>query len=345
MRKVAYLKRFRSVLSSKVKQRGSREIRRTPTGAVVALVLATAWPATAWPEGAGAPKGPGRGFPVAGPWVSFYGSSTKAGPLDRVANTFRVLNIDADPGVAAWTPAQIAGLKAGGRNRVISYMNVGSCEAFREYHSKAPAGFVPCKDNLKAQRGRYEGYPDETWMDLGDANYQKLIVEHVATRLVRTGVDGFYLDNMEIVEHGDRTNNGPCGDRCRQGGLDLVARLRQAFPDHLIVMQNATSDVTRLGKTALGPFAQLLDGVAHESVFAPTLDVEALEQLKAWKAMKLTPGGRPFFIAVEDYVGSCRAVARARKAYAQSRRHGFSPYAADASAGQQRICFWRLPAP
>jgi cysteinyl-tRNA synthetase len=286
------------------------------------------------------PRGPGRGFPAAGPWVSFYGAAKGAGPLDKVAERFRIINLDADPGVGAWTPEQIALLKAGGKNRVISYMNVGSCERFREYFSAAPKGFVPCKDNTRAQRGRYAGYPDEIWMDLSDPDYGKLIVEHVAPRLVRAGVDGFYLDNMEIVEHGDRTTNGPCGDRCRQGGLELVARLRKAFPQHLIVMQNATSDVTRLGKTELGPFPELLDGIAHESVFAPSPDGEALEQLKAWRAMKLTPGGRPLFIGVEDYVGSCKAVARARKVYAQSRQQGFSPYATDASAGQQRICFW-----
>ena len=303
------------------------------------LLLATVADATAVKK---APPGPGRGFPEAGPWVSFYGAAKNAGPIAKIAETFRIINIDADPGVAAWTPAQIAELKAGGRNRVISYMNVGSCERFREYFDKVPRGFVPCGKNTRAQRGRYQGYPDEIWMDLSDPDYAKLIVEHVAPRLVRMGVDGFYLDNMEIVEHGDSTSNGPCGDRCSQGGLELVARLRRAFPQHLIVMQNATSDVTRLGRTQDGPFPALLDGIAHESVFAPSLDGEALAQLKAWKAMKLMPGGKPLFIGVEDYVGNCRAVAKTRRAYAQSRQHGFSPYAADASAGQQRICYWKL---
>ena len=304
--------------------------------------LVPAEPALGNNGGVTRPKGPGRGFPAAGPWVSFYGSAANAGPIEKVAATFRVINIDADPGVAAWTREQIAVLKAGGRNRVISYMNVGSCEKFREYHNAAPAGLVPCKDNIRAHRGKYDGYPDETWMDLGNAAYQKLILEHVAPRLVAQGVDGFYLDNMEIVEHGEKTANGPCGDRCRQGGLELVALLRRAFPDHLIVMQNATSDVTRLGKTEHGSFPELLDGVAHESVFYPSLDSEALDQLKAWHAMKLTPGGKPFWIGVEDYVGSCTAAAKARRAYALNRKHGFSPYASDASAGQQRICFWKL---
>ncbi len=286
------------------------------------------------------PRGPGRGFPAPGPWVSFYGAARTVKPLARIAATFRVINIDADPGVAAWSPAEIAELKAGGRNRVISYMNVGSCENFREYFNKAPPGFVPCRENLRAQRGRYSGYPDEIWMDPSNDDYTRLIVDHVALRLARTGVDGFYLDNLEILEHGDKTNNGPCGDRCRQGGLELVAALRRAYPHHLIVMQNATSEVTRLGSTEAGPFAELLDGVAHESVFSPEHDREAVAQLRAWQAMRLQPGGHPFFIGVEDYVGSCAALKKAHAAYQENRRHGFSPYATDASAGQKKICFW-----
>jgi cysteinyl-tRNA synthetase len=294
---------------------------------------------SAVPRG-GRPRGPGRGFPEAGPWVSFYGPSRAIMPLEKVAKTFRIINIDADPGVGAFTPAQIKVLKNGGRNRVISYMNVGSCENFREYFKAAPRGMVPCKENLRAQRGRYSGYPTEIWMDPSNPDYQTLIVDHVALRLARTGVDGFYLDNLEILEHGEQTSNGPCGPHCRQGGLELVARLRKAFPDHLIVMQNATSDVTRLARTESGPYPALLDGIAHEQIFAPQHDAQALTELLAWKAMDLTPGGQPFFIGVEDYVGDCTKIVKAKKVYAASRAHGFSPYASDASAGQQRICYW-----
>ena len=286
------------------------------------------------------PRGPGRGFPASGPWVSFYGAAKAIKPLSRVADRFRIINIDADPGVGAWTPAEIAELKAAGRNRVISYLNVGSCEAFREYFTKVPPGFVPCKQNLRAQRGRYAGYPDEIWMDPSNPDYARLIVDHVALRLARTGVDGFFLDNLEIVEHGDKTNNGPCGDRCRQGGLELMAALRKAYPHHLIVMQNATSDITRLGTTELGPLPHILDGISHEQVLAPERDAQALSELRAWQSMKLQPGGRPFFIGVEDYVGTCRNLQKARAIYAENRRNGFSPYAADASAGQQQICWW-----
>lgn len=278
-----------------------------------------------------------RGFPERAPWVSFYGSAAEMGDLAKVAATYRVINIDAD---GNFTDAQIATLKAGGKNRVISYLNIGSCENYRSYWTTVPSGFVSCEANTKAQRGLYDGYPDETWMDLGDADYQKLIVEHVAPRLAAHGIDGFFLDNMEIVEHGTATTNGPCSDTCKQGGLDLVRKLREKFPALLIVMQNATSDVTRLGKTGGLDFPSLLDGISHEEVYAPTFDSSSEKELIAWRDMKLMPGGKPFFIATEDYVGSCTATAKAKAAYDKSRANNFSPYATDASGGQKVVCFW-----
>ncbi len=284
------------------------------------------------------PAGP-RGFPAPAPWVSFYGESSQMGSLQAVADRFRVINLDADPGVGNFTPQELATLRAGGRNRVISYLNAGACEQWRDYWTSVPAGFVSCGANTAAQIGPYYGYPDETWMNPANAAYRQLIVGFVAPRLAAQGVDGFFLDNLELVEHGTQTSNGPCDAACSQGGLDLVWELRQAFPDKLIVMQNATSAVTRLGSTHGLAYASLLDGISHEEVFEPA-DPQAQAELAAWRALALKPGGRPFWIATEDYVGSCANTAAAQAAYAQSRLSGFSPYATDESAGQQVVCFW-----
>jgi cysteinyl-tRNA synthetase len=282
----------------------------------------------------------GPGFPESGPWVSFYGNAAEMRDLTRVARTFRIINIDADPGTGNFTDAQVTQLKAGGRNRVISYMNLGSCERFRTYWASAPRGLVSCGANTAAQRGTYAGYSEETWMDLGDSNYQALILEHVAPRLAAR-VDGFYLDNLEIVEHSASSTNGPCSPACRQGGLDLVRKLREKFPNHLIVMQNATSDVTRLGTTGGIPFPLLLDGIAHEEVYAPTRDPSAEAQLIAWTSMRLSTRGRhPFWVGVEDYVGSCANKTAAQAAAARANAYRFSPYVSDESAGQRVVCFW-----
>jgi cysteinyl-tRNA synthetase len=120
-----------------------------------------------------------------------------------------------------------------------------------------------------------------------------------------------------------------------------VRALRERYPDRLLVMQNATSDVTRLGTTGGVAFATLLDGVAHEEVYAPAYDEVAEQQLLAWKAMGITSReGRPFFIGVEDYVGTCRDGTRAKAAFARARERGFSPSASDESGGQRVVCFW-----
>ncbi|MBC7804725.1 MAG: endo alpha-1,4 polygalactosaminidase [Akkermansiaceae bacterium] len=284
-----------------------------------------------------------RGFPVAAPWVSYYGPASGMGDLNKVTKTFRVINIDADPASDTnpdggnFTRAQLALLKNGGRNRVISYLNIGSSEKFRTYWDTVPTGFTPAK---KFAIAPYSGYPDEQWMDLGNPGYQNLAVNHVAARLAAKGVDGFYLDNMELVEHAPNDKNGPGSPARRQGGLDIVRKLREKYPDLLIVLQNATSDVTRLGTTGGVAFPSLLDGIAHEEVYAPRYDREAEAQLEAWRDMKLAPGGHPLWIATEDYVGSASDTKRARTVYAKSRAQGFSPYASDASAGQQKVFYW-----
>lgn len=291
------------------------------------------------PTGAGAAD-PGRDFPAAGPWMSFYGSARQLGDLAKAARTFRILNIDADPGTGSFLPSQITLLKAGGRNKVLSYLNLGSLESWRTYWTQVPAGFKSGRDNVAAHLGPYAGYSKETWMNLGNADYQHLILDYVAPRLAASGVDGFYLDNFEIVEHSPNDKNGPGSAACTQGGLDLVRRLREKYPHLLIVMQNATSAVTRLGTTGGVPFPSLLDGVVHEEVFAPAPDPEAEQQLRRWQALTLRPGGRPFWIATEDYVGSPKNASAARAVYAKSRAQGFSPYVSDASAGQQVVCYW-----
>lgn len=295
-----------------------------------------AGPADAGTQAAPDAGSSGAKFDASKPWAASYGPASKLGTLSAVGTTYGVVDLDLDPAAGNFTPTQVAQIRAGGA-RVISYLDVGSCEKFRSYWTSAPAGFVPCAQNTKAWRGSYAGYPDEVWMNLADPDWQDLIVNYAAPLLVEMGADGFYLDNLEMVEHGTQTQNGPCDAACSQGGLDLVRRLREKYPDKIIIMQNATSDVTRLGQTGGVPYASLLDGISHEEVFAPAHDASAEAELKAWRDL---PHAAPFWIATEDYVGSCTALSAAQGVYARSKADGFHPYATDASARQQAICWW-----
>jgi cysteinyl-tRNA synthetase len=262
------------------------------------------------------------------------------GDLRRVAAAFRLINIDADPTAGNFTRADIRTLRAGGRNTVLSYLNVGACERYRSYWRTAPSGLIPCGANEAAQIAAYHRYPKEVWMNPGNADFRRLIVEHVAPRLAETGVDGFFLDNLEIVEHGAHDGEAPCDTTCSTGGLMLVAELRKRFPDLVLVMQNATSSATREARVGGVAFPSLLDGVSREETYAPKYDRDGEAELLAWRGLSLTPNGLPFSITTEDYVGSCNQDARARRVYAKSRERGFSPYATISSANQDRVCFW-----
>jgi cysteinyl-tRNA synthetase len=282
-----------------------------------------------------------RGFRAAGPWVSFYGSADGL-DLASLASHFRIFNIDVDPTTDNFTDAEIQALRAGGQNQVISYLDVGSCETYREYYAKAPAGHASCKSSGALTTVYSPDYPDEWWADLSNVAYRDLLVNYVAPRLAARGIDGFFLDNLEVVEHGAKADSGPCDAACAQGGLDLVWELRQRFPDKLIVMQNATSDVTRLGTTHGVPYPSLLDGVSHEEVYSNGGDAEAQAEMKAWQKLALSVNGHPFWLACEEYVGSCDAASKAEaNALAkQAEADGLSPYVTDASGAQQAPCVW-----
>ena len=294
------------------------------------------------PAAAQVDAGAGRAIDVPGPWATYYGAASKI-DLAQTARTYRLLVIDADPGERNFTPAQVAQLRDGGRNRVLSYLNIGSCERFRTYWRGTGTAIPGCGANLRAQRGPYHGYPDEVWMDPSNPDYQRLILDYVAPRLVAQGVDGFYLDNMEIVEHAPRAANGPCSEACRQGGLELVYKLRQRYPALTIVMQNTAGPVTRTARIGEQPFPALLDGIAHESVFAPRYDAEADAHLSRWLAWRQEDPARRLWIGTLDYVGNCANLEDARRVAARSRARGYTPAVSDASAGQQHICPWPHP--
>ena len=67
-------------------------------------VATTTGPITIPPSSDG-PAVARRGFPSLAPWASCYGSAAQMGDLDKAAQTFRIINIDADPGVGEFTPA------------------------------------------------------------------------------------------------------------------------------------------------------------------------------------------------------------------------------------------------
>jgi cysteinyl-tRNA synthetase len=285
--------------------------------------------------GCGSSRGPGRGFPEVAPWALYYGTAADAGDLAKLASSYRILVIDADPVLAGnWTTDQVRALHANG-NRVLTYLDVGSCESYRSWWADAPPGHLSCRDNTKAQLGPYPGYPDEVYMNLADPDYQSLLVEVAAPKLAALPVDGFLLDNFGLVE--DRSR---CDLACAQGGLDLVAKLRARFPDELLVINSFVNDFTVTGRTQGVDFGTLLDGVLGEGFYFPDYFPAQESQLAAWTAKHYAPGGREFFTGTIDYVTSCDDVADAGPVYARSRAAGFSPYVWLEGSASDAVCYW-----
>jgi cysteinyl-tRNA synthetase, unknown class len=269
-------------------------------------------------------------------WAVYYGRGSAIN-IAQAAGTFKVIVIDADPGngTPAFSATQIAALKASG-TKVLSYLNFGACEKSRTYWNTVPSGFVSCGANTSAQINRYSGY-QEYWMNPANADYQNLIVNYVAPRLAATGIDGFMLDNFEIVGHGASSSSAPCDATCAQGGLDLVKQLRDRFPD-LAIVPNA-APVSVIGASSGGvSFPWLIDGVIAEQVFLPSTSASVVQQLRSWQSTEQNLGRSGFFVGSLDYASSCTATSTAQIAWTAAQTAGFSP--SIATSLLDSICWW-----
>ncbi|MGF6768429.1 cysteinyl-tRNA synthetase [Paraburkholderia sp. GAS199] len=282
-----------------------------------------------------------RNLPTSPVWAVYYGRGS-AIDIAQTAATFNVIVIDADPGTGtpAFSATQIAALKAKGA-KVLSYLNFGACEKSRTYWTTVPTGFVSCGANTAAQISKYSGF-QEYWMNPANADYQNLIVNYIAPRLAATGIDGFMLDNFEIVGHGANSSSAPCNATCAQGGLDLVKQLRDRFPN-LALVPNA-APVSAIGGTTGGvSFPWLIDGVIAEQVFLPSTSTSIVQLLKSWQSTEQNLGRSAFLVGSLDYASSCTASSTAQTAWTAAQQAGFSPSISTVSLDS--ICWWSfLPA-
>ena len=277
-----------------------------------------------------------RNLDAHGAWVVYYGAGGQA-DLARMAQTYKLIVVDADPanGSPAVTPAQIATLRSNGA-KVLSYLNFGACETWRTYWSSAPAGFASCSANTGAQLGKMAGY-QEYWMNPANSDYQHLIADYVAPQLMATGVDGLMLDNFELVGHGSNASDGPCDAACAQGGLDLVARLRNAYPGAPIVLNHAP--VAALSGTSGGiAFPMLVDGDFNEQVFAPAQDSAQLQELQTWRRTEASLPRSAFFTGTLDYMSDCSQTSAAQSDWNASIAAGLNPSVATSALDQ--VCWW-----
>jgi cysteinyl-tRNA synthetase, unknown class len=280
-----------------------------------------------------------RGIEASGPFLAFRGRADQMGKLEDVAARYRIIAVDAEPSAEKFSGQDVTVLRGGGRNVVLGLLNVGTCDRRSKYWASAPDDFLPCAANLRGQIGPRSDRPQEVWMSPEDEEYQRLIIEYVAPRIAQTGVDGFLLDGLDLLDHGSDDDEAACDGDCITAGLNMLTDLRKAFPDLILVTQASSQSIARasLGKVRV---EQLLDGVVGEGVYTPSYHAEREADLLAWKQMGLTINGRPFAVISQDYVDSCDDSARAQTIYQASHSHGFSPAIALSPLSRPRVCAW-----
>ena len=71
---------------------------------------------------------------------------------------------------------------------VLSYINIGSLEDFRDY-------FDEFRD---ITLGAYEHWDEESWMDVSQQRWQDKILKDIVPDLLEKHIDGFFVDNCDV---------------------------------------------------------------------------------------------------------------------------------------------------
>jgi hypothetical protein len=132
--------------------------------------------------------------------------------------------------------------------KVYSYLNIGSVENFRPYYNKL----------VDITLSDYENWPEERWLDLSSEMGRDYLVDVVAKDLFDKGIDGFFLDNVDVYYI---YNNA----ETYEGILDILTRLKENYNLSIIVNGGFEFFQTSINNNL--NISNLVDGINHESVF------------------------------------------------------------------------------
>ena len=78
--------------------------------------------------------------------------------------------------------------------QIFAYLNVGALETSNSFYQDfKDLTFKP-----------YDNWPDEYWLDVTDSAWQDFLVHKLAQILKDKGVDGLFLDNLDVYDHDQR---------------------------------------------------------------------------------------------------------------------------------------------
>ena len=133
-------------------------------------------------------------------------------------------------------------------HQVFAYLNVGALEISNSFYQDfKDLTFKP-----------YDNWPDEYWLDVTDSAWQDFLVHKLAQILKDKGVDGLFLDNLDVYDHDQRP----------EVYASLVQLLKEFQTMNLPVIINGGSTfVSQIVAEDPQNARQLIYAVNQESVF------------------------------------------------------------------------------
>lgn len=248
---------------------------------------------------------------------------------------YDLLVLDATTGHTAERPFradEIAALKHksdGTRRLVVSYLSIGEAEDYRADYFTAEYLTEDAPDWLLGENPQWKGnrlirFCEEGWQRtiLGDdtgRNVYNSVEPAPLTRLIELGLDGVYLDRVDVYQEVARA----CPDAAKRM-VRFVRRLaeqaRSLKPDFIVILQNAEellADDDMMSAIDAVAKEDLFYGVNHDQHANSRDEVQAsLALLRRAKA-----AGRPVFVV--DYLRDRAKIADARR---RIEAEGFVPY-------------------
>ena len=126
----------------------------------------------------------------------------------------------------------------------VAYLNIGEAEEYRWYYSEIKPEWL---------LGKNPNWERHFYIDVNNSDWQKLVLDKILPRIFRSEYSGVFLDMIDIA-------SPELYPGTRDGVIKLISRIRAAYPDKIILLNNGLFLAEGVG--------DLIDGVCVESVFA-----------------------------------------------------------------------------
>ena len=138
-------------------------------------------------------------------------------------------------------------------HKIFSYINVGAIENYRDYYKSYAALTLDV----------YENWPDEKWVDVSSKKWQDFILKKLSTRIINTGVDGFFVDNIDVYYH--------YHNKKIYSGVETI--LKGLKKKGKVIVNGGDTFVSEYYKKN-GSLNKILDAVNQETVFSRIIDYD-----------------------------------------------------------------------